>query len=269
MDLKSYAKINLYLNVINRRKDNYHNLDMIMCSIDLYDTLSFELIDEGCIITSNNTDVPLDDSNLCVKAYNLMKEKYNINKGLKIHIEKRIPIGGGLAGGSSNCATTLHAISGIFNLELSTQELMYIAKDLGSDVPFCLHKLPARVQGVGDIVFPIHIDTKFEVILYTHELSCHTGKVFNSLDITDDDKSPDELITALSSSSSINEYLYNELENATFSVYPEMNVIHSKLKDIYKEGVLMSGSGSSFFVITDKEPVSIEGLEYKRCNVIL
>ena len=149
--LKSRAKINLSIDVLGKREDGYHLVEMIMQTIDLYDVIKIiELSSDDIILKSNSSDIPLDDNNIVYKAINLLKNKFNINKGIEIFIQKNIPIAAGMAGGSSNAAAVLVGLNKLWGLNLSELDLQKLGFKLGADVPFCISGKAALAQGVGE-----------------------------------------------------------------------------------------------------------------------
>ncbi|MDU6249467.1 MAG: 4-(cytidine 5'-diphospho)-2-C-methyl-D-erythritol kinase, partial [Paeniclostridium sordellii] len=155
--LKSRAKINLSIDVLGKRQDGYHIVEMIMQTIDLYDNLKITQIEEDSIkIKSNSQDIPLNQDNIVYKAANILKEKFNIKKGIEISIQKNIPVAAGMAGGSSNAAAVLVGLNRIWDLGLNQLELKDIALQLGADVPFCITGGSALAQGIGEELTDIH-----------------------------------------------------------------------------------------------------------------
>ena len=148
MKKKSFAKVNLSLDVVRKRDDGYHELDMVMVPIDLFDTISLE-VSEKMEMTTNKGYIPIDDKNTIIKAINLMRDKYRFSENFKIKLVKNTPTQGGLGGGSSNAATTISMINEILNLEMTLEEMLEIGEKVGADVPFCVYGKPARVFCFG------------------------------------------------------------------------------------------------------------------------
>ena len=143
---KSYAKLNLCLHILNKRKDGYHNIESIFCIIDFYDILTFKKNNLNEIIFQTNSNEINSSYNLVTKAYNVISDLYDI-EGIDIFLDKKIPIGSGLGGGSSNAAVTLLALNSIFNLNISKDKLMKISEDIGADAPFFINGGTARIGG--------------------------------------------------------------------------------------------------------------------------
>ena len=139
IQLKSRAKINLSIDVLGKREDGYHLVEMIMQTIDLYDIIKIKELDTNTItIKSNSSNIPLNENNIVYKAITLLKNKFNIDKGLEVFIQKNIPVAAGMAGGSSNAAAVLVGLNKLWDLNLSEKELQKIGFKLGADVPFCI-----------------------------------------------------------------------------------------------------------------------------------
>lgn len=251
---KAYAKVNLFLNVKGLREDGYHDLEMVNIMVGLYDELEFKLTD-GEI----NVDTSLKDlngrNNLSFKVAQYMKKKYQVNKGVSIFIKKNIPVGGGLGGGSSDAATTIEALNELWDLNLDFSEMFDISKKFGSDTAYCLYKGPAIVKGVGFDIEPINLDiTKYEIQLYSPRINVSTGVVFNNLKNTNK-YGLDEAIKSLTSQNYEDFVmgLKNDLMETVFDLYPECKKEYELLCRLYgKEGLFMSGSGSTFVKIKEK-----------------
>lgn len=252
----SYAKVNIILEVISKRDDGYHNIKSIFARIDLKDILFFEKRDSKInIYLKNNVnayDIPVK-SNLIYKATELFLSSFNIRSGVDIYLEKNIPLGAGLGGGSSNAATTLIALSEMFNIE-DRSKIVEIGKKLGSDIPFFLANSSFAIcSGRGEIVEPLKIYSKLPYILLIFpDLSVLTKDVYSNLSY---DYNPnialiDDFINDAKNNREIDltRYLFNRLESSTFKIKPEIEVLKKELKKEF-DGVCMSGSGSTVFVI--------------------
>jgi 4-diphosphocytidyl-2C-methyl-D-erythritol kinase len=245
---KAYAKINLSLKVLNKRDDGFHNLDMLMVNISLYDILYFKKAKD--IKVSMNKDVCEMEDNIVYKTALLLKNKYNVSDGIDIYIKKNIPDGGGLGGGSSDAATTLLVLNEMWNLNLSIEELSDIAACLGSDICFFLYKHIARVGSKGEIVETLDKRLDEDIALIIPDVKCNTKKVFQNHVIEESDKSIDELINNLDGD--YYKYIFNDLEDTSKRVYEEYKLDEIK-ENAYKTGfdaVLMSGSGSTVFALS-------------------
>ena len=255
---KAPAKINLTLDVIGKRKDGYHEVEMVMVMIDLADRLSFENIDgDKIVLTSNSGIIPNDERNLVYKAAKLIKDRFNIKTGVKIFLEKNIPIAAGLAGGSSDAAATLRGLNRLWSLQISEEELMKLGEEIGSDVPFCVTGGTALVKGRGEKVIKLNSLPPGWVILAKLPLSVSTAEIYRNLDWEEinDQPNTNEMIKAIDERnfSQITSNLKNVLEEVTFSLYPTVKHLKSQMKQFGGEGVLMSGSGPTVFAITNKK----------------
>jgi 4-diphosphocytidyl-2-C-methyl-D-erythritol kinase len=244
--LISPAKINLFLNIRHLRSDGYHELASLFQTISLHDTLQFTLSDHSSF-TCNNPTVPLDDSNLILKAVNLFKLRTNLKFCISIHLEKKIPMQAGLGGGSSNAATTLYALNELFFNPLTLDELILLGAELGSDIPFFFSQGTAYCTGRGEIVnnqvsLP---STDLTIVKPTEGLS--TPLVFKEFNLCDNPLN--EPLEALSSFYSHNPHYFNDLEIPAFKVMPSLKTLKINLQNAGFHTVLMSGSGSSFFCL--------------------
>ena len=245
---KAYAKINLSIKVLNKRDDGFHNLDMLMVNISLFDILYFKKAKD--IKVSMNKDVCEMDDNIVYKTALLLKNKYNVNDGIDIYIKKNIPDGGGLGGGSSDAATTLLVLNEVWNLNLSIEELSDNAASLGSDICFFLYKHIARVSSKGEIVETLDKRLDEDVALIIPDVKCNTKKVFQNHAIEENNKSIDELINNLDGD--YYKYIFNDLEDTSKRVYEEykLDEIKENAYEIGFDAVLMSGSGSTVFALS-------------------
>ncbi|MDR1568393.1 MAG: 4-(cytidine 5'-diphospho)-2-C-methyl-D-erythritol kinase [Streptococcaceae bacterium] len=254
---KAAAKINLGLNVIGKRPDGFHDLEMIMTSIDLTDTLTFSSTNDNKItITSNVPYLPTDRKNLIYQAAHLMKKKFALNQGVRIYLDKIIPVAAGLAGGSSDCAATLRGLNKLWQLNLSLEELAEIGESLGSDVPYCIYSQTAFVTGRGENVELLPKFQGFWVILVKPQISVSTPSIFKQVNlaaINHPDVQGLRQVIIEQKLSEIPVLLGNSLEAITARQYPIVDKIKTKLINYGADGVLMSGSGPSVFAICRKE----------------
>src|SRR5699024_2168466 len=179
---KAPAKINLGLDVLYKREDSYHELEMVMTSVDLADHLAFEsLIEDKIIIQSNKAFLPIDRRNNVYQAAALVKKKYGISTGIKIVITKNIPVAAGLGGGSTDCAAAIRGLNRLWQLELSMQEMIDIGIQVGTDVPYCLYGTTAFISGKGEVVRPLRSLAPCWVILVKPRMSVSTRKIFQQV----------------------------------------------------------------------------------------
>ncbi|MCD4827656.1 MAG: 4-(cytidine 5'-diphospho)-2-C-methyl-D-erythritol kinase [Acholeplasmataceae bacterium] len=248
---KAHAKINLALDVIKKRDDGYHDLKMIMVPLELHDDLSFELSND--IKLSSNIEIL---NNQVLKTAYLIKEKYHINYGVHITLNKKIPIGAGLAGGSSDIAATIRGLNRLWNLNLNQTDLEELALSLGSDTLFCLYQKAAYVSGRGEYIEFLDNPEAEDIFLYYPDMISSTPFVFQNHKITKQNQSFEEIIETYKHKQwdLFYQITYNALMPTALKCYPKLKTAYEKMKNI-DDNVFMSGSGSTFFMInfTQKE----------------
>ena len=177
--IKARAKINLNLEVLGKREDNYHNIKSIFQKINLYDEIKIKKlkIDKFKMIT--NIKELNNEENIIYKAYKKLKEKYEQIKGIEIKLNKRIPIQAGMAGGSTDCAAFIVAMNKLFSLNLSKEKMKTLGKELGADVVPCFYNRAVIVEGIGDIVTKIDTNFKYYIVIIKPEISCNTKEMYN------------------------------------------------------------------------------------------
>ena len=178
MKLRAYAKINLGLKVLGKRSDGYHELEMIMVNVNLYDTLKFKKANSISVLMDKN--ICEMENNIVYKTAKFMKEKYSVDKGVNIFIKKRIPDGGGMGGGSSDAANTIVALNKLWGLNLTRKDMYEIAEHLGSDVPFFILNRLSVVKGRGEIVHPINKSIDSKILIALPGLRCSTKNIFEN-----------------------------------------------------------------------------------------
>lgn len=267
--LKSRAKINLSIDVLGKRQDGYHLVEMIMQTIDLYDLIEINEKDNDQItIKSTSDEIPLDCNNLVYKAANLIKKTFNINKGVEIHIKKNIPVAAGMAGGSSNAAAVLVGLNKLWNLNLSNQQLEKIGLKLGADVPFCINGGAVLALGIGEELTPIKGLTKDVCILVCKpDLFVSTKEVYECIDSKDIDKRPNNkfLIECLKNEETrqLAENMFNVLEGVTMDKHPVIQQIKDIMTNNRALGAMMSGSGPTVFGLYENREDAV------KCKAIL
>lgn len=256
IEKKAYAKINVALDVLSRRNDGYHNMKMIMQTINIYDKIVIKknTSDSTEINIKSNKEITANkESNLVYKAVKgvLVKNSLLGKIGLDIYIEKTIPMEAGMAGGSADCATTILALNELLNLNMSMNEMMSIGKDLGSDVPYCLVGGTKLVEGVGDVISDLNDMPKSIVLVVKPKINVSTKDIFEKLNLEDIKKRPnfDKLITAINSGSivDVSENLCNIFEEITIPIYPEIGYIKEIINSQGAYNSLMTGTGSTVF----------------------
>ena len=182
--IKSPAKVNLFLEVVGRRPDGYHNLETIFQEIDLCDELRLEEAEKGRIkLTTNSKDVPTDRTNLIYRAAEAFFKKTGVDQGVRIHLEKKIPVAAGLGGGSGNAAATLKGLQRLFNISLPDQTFLEISRTLGADVGFFLKGKTALGRGIGDELEPVKTVKPFFIVLVNPKFNLPTPEVYQGLDL--------------------------------------------------------------------------------------
>lgn len=264
IELKSRAKINLSIDVLGKRNDGYHLVEMIMQTIDLYDTIKIKEIDtDNVVIKSNSVNIPLDDNNIVYKAINLLKNKFNINKGVEVFIEKNIPVAAGMAGGSSNAAAVLVGINKLWNLDLSEEELQKIGFKLGADVPFCISGRTALAQGVGEeLTYITGLSQDVTILVCKPDIFVSTEDVYQGLDLNNIGQRPNNkyLMECLENNDikTLSENMINVLENVTSEKYNEIREIKGVMINNDALGSMMSGSGPTVFGLFENKEKAIK-----------
>lgn len=257
---KAYAKVNLALDVLRRRPDGYHDVKMIMQNLDIYDELEFSLEpSETTVITmeANKPEIPTDERNLICKAIRLMFEEYNLSGKIHVKLVKNIPVEAGMAGGSTDCAAAFHAVNELFDLGLTTEELMRLGVKIGADVPYCIMAKTALSEGIGEILTPVESLTDCCVLVVKPPVNVSTKMVYTNLKANELEKHPDVdgMIEALKSKdlNGVASRMENVLETVTTVLYPEIEVIKSEMKNMGALNAIMSGSGPTVFGIFDSK----------------
>ncbi|OXS54707.1 4-(cytidine 5'-diphospho)-2-C-methyl-D-erythritol kinase [Cohnella sp. CIP 111063] len=255
---KAPAKINLVLDVLRKREDGFHEVEMIMTMVDLADRLEMEELHRDQIVLSSQAGfIPLDEKNLAFQAARLIKERYGVRRGVYIHLDKQIPVAAGLAGGSSDAAATLKGLNRLWNLELPTEELEELGAELGSDVPFCIRGGTALARGRGEKLETVSPPPQCWVILAKPPINVSTADVYGKFRVNEVKEHPSipRMLDALSRQSfqDMCASLGNVLENVTLNRYPEVRQIKDCMVKSGADGVLMSGSGPTVFGLVSKE----------------
>lgn len=255
---KAYAKINLGLDVLRRRADGYHEVKMIMQTIDLYDTLEFTVSkDEGVTLVINGSDLSAGEDNLIYKAARLLLADAGIAKGVNITLEKRIPIAAGMAGGSSDAAATLWGLNELFDLGYSEKELQVLGVKLGADIPYCLSGGTAVSEGIGEILTPLSSPPACYLAVAKPDIDVSTKYVYEHLRADQLPYHPDidGMTDAIKNGdlSGITKRMGNVLETVTIPAYPIIDSIKECMKKAGADNALMSGSGPTVFGIFGKK----------------
>ncbi len=260
ISLKSPAKINWSLYVLNKREDNYHNILSLMQCIELYDELIIEPSED--ISVKTNIDISQEE-NLVYKAAIKLQSYANIKEGAKIYLKKNIPIGAGLGGGSSNAAYALKGLSQLWELNINDGELMKIGAEIGSDVPFFFSCPIAIVQGKGDIIKPLTINRSQTLLLVKPSISISTAWAYNLIDLERKGKKDlsmdvffkniNNIYESLQSGNISNLDLHNDFEAPILNAYPIIADIKNRLINNGALAVMLSGSGSTIFSVFESK----------------
>lgn len=253
--IKSYAKINISLDVVSKRSDGYHELDSIMLPIELHDSIIIETLYKSSdnFVTADDFSKGLEHYNLASTALDAMAAKYNFSTKFRIYIHKNIPMQAGLGGGSSNAAFTIKAVDQMLNLHASEQEMIELATPLGADIPFFISCVPARCRGIGEKVEPIEVKNNYYVLLVKPNVGCSTKEIFALVDQSE--YIHPDIPTVLKALKEGDDELLansigNSLEAAAISLVPEIAQIKNALKERGLKIVMMTGSGSTVFALS-------------------
>ena len=253
--IKSFAKINISLDILSKREDGYHELDSVMLPIELHDSILISPLKYSVenFITADDFSNGLDHYNLATQAINALSDKYHFSTKFRIYIHKNIPMQAGLGGGSSNAAFTMKAVNQMLNLGISDEELIQIATPLGADIPFFIPCVPSRCNGIGEKLTPIEIKNNYYVLIVKPSSGCSTKEVFKIVD-SKEFKHVDieSVIKALREGDDelLANSIGNSLEDAAIELVPEIKQIKDTLKQRGFKIVLMSGSGSSVYAMS-------------------
>jgi 4-diphosphocytidyl-2-C-methyl-D-erythritol kinase len=251
MRTKAYAKINLSLDIIGKREDGYHLLEMVMQTIDLYDEITIEKQDEGITIGCNKVYVPRDERNLAYKAAKLFIEKYNISQGVNINIKKNIPVSAGLAGGSTDAAAVLKIMNRLFNINAEDEELMKLGEELGADVPYCIKGGTALCEGIGEKVTELKRFKDKIIVIVKPPFGISTKSVYQEFNLERVRNHPrtEELIKAIEEDDLklVVKNMRNLLENVTLRKHKILINIKEEMRRLGAIGSMMSGSGPTIF----------------------
>jgi len=255
--VKAPAKINLTLDVLYKRPDNFHEVEMVMTTVDLADRISLESREDGVVqIISTDNFVPNDHRNFAYQAARLIKDTYGIKQGVSITIEKEIPIAAGLAGGSSDAAATLKGLNELWNLGLSIDELAELGAKIGSDVSFCVYGGTALATGRGEIIKEIPAPPNCWVVLAKPKIGVSTAEVYGGLKVKGlEHPNTKQMIKAIETKDYelLCSSLGNVLETVTFKLHPEVVMLKEQMKRFGADATLMSGSGPTVFGLVDSE----------------
>ncbi len=266
--IKAYAKINLGLDVVRKLPNGYHEVKMIMQTVGIYDKLTLERTDSGITLTTDSSELPADRDNLVYRAAELMKEKYHIEEGIRIHLEKRIPIAAGMAGGSTDAAAAMKGILRLLGLDASLSQLMEYGVAIGADVPYCIMGGTALAEGIGDKLTALPPAPDCYILVAKPKLSISTKSVYEHLDVAGLKSHPDidGMRTAIEAGSlqGILDRMGNVLETVTIPAHPIIDTIKNRMRELGAVNSLMSGSGPTVFgIFLEERAASLAGQQLK------
>lgn len=260
--LKAYAKVNIGLDIVGKREDGYHLLKSVMQQVGLYDLITVSTRDDKEIkILSDNPAVPLDESNIAYKAAKRMMDKYQIETGVNIHIDKRIPVAAGMAGGSTDGAAVIKGINELYNLGASNAELNEIGVLVGADVPFCIEGGTMLCEGIGEKMTKLNSVPEMQLLIAKPPIDVSTVHVYKSLKLSElEHPDMDKVLEGFSEKNveKIVNNMGNVLESVTTKEHEIINILKKEMLDNGAIGSLMSGSGPTVFGIFKDEESSLK-----------
>ena len=264
--VESPAKINLGLNVVRKRADGYHDLETILFPLLLSDKITFSKSEVLKLDTSSELLNELKD-NLILKAIRLLEEIANRKIFLDIFVDKIIPIGGGLGGGSSNAATTLKAVNKLFNLGLNYNELSKISLELGSDVPYFLNPVPSYAESRGELLYPLNIEISYPILIVNPRIKIDTSWAFTKIKQLKPVMNLRKLLEdGITDFDKLKNYITNDFEEVVFKEFPVVKKIKEELYNQGAQFALMSGTGSTVYGIFSNLQKAFWAEEYFKQN---
>jgi 4-diphosphocytidyl-2-C-methyl-D-erythritol kinase len=262
MKLRAYAKINIGLNVLGKRSDGYHDLETVFHEIDCFDEIELQRHDKVAM-TADSILVPVDGSNLCFSAANLLQKEKHVRQGAMIHLKKNIPVGAGLGGGSSDAAAVLCGLNQFWELKLSNNQLYALAAQIGSDVPFFIDGGTAYATGRGEILEYFSLTLPFWIAVVTPLIRISTAWAYDHLVLKRNGKASGlrtKLVKQISNPQKLASVVQNDFELSVFKIYPELSRIKKKLIEMGAVYSLMSGSGSSMYGFFENDKKALAAL---------
>ena len=256
--IKARAKVNLNLEILGKREDNYHNLESVFQKINLYDEIYIKKIQTDDFKLNINVKELDTKENIIYKAYVKLKEQYKTITGIEVTVNKKIPMQAGMAGGSTDCAAFIIAMNKLFDLKLTKKEMEALGKSLGADVVPCFYNKAIKAEGIGDIITNIDTDFKYYMLIIKPKIACNTKEMFQKLDTEEDIQqlhTSENIIKALENKDIY--LLANNLYNVFEEVIQEKEISQDIKKELIKNGALqalMTGSGSCVYgIFKDKQ----------------
>lgn len=270
---KAYAKINLSLDVLRRRPDGYHEVKMIMQTVGICDILTIAKSENKDItLKVGNAPLPCDRSNLIYKAAEIVMQRFQLQQGVEITLEKKIPIAAGMAGGSSDAAALFRGMNRLFGLGMSLQDMQRLGIKIGADIPYCIMGGTALSEGIGEVLSPLPAPPEAYLLIAKPDIDVSTKFVYENLhaDTLAVHPDVDGMVQALETGDlgGITDRMGNVLETVTENTYPVISDIKTLMKSRGAENALMSGSGPTVFgIFKEKEKVEKAGDALRESNL--
>ena len=270
MYVKAPAKINLYLDVLGKRDNGYHDLDMVMLPLELHDTIDFEYAPNAHYthIVSDTIERQIINHNSIYRTHELLVKQYDFTRNYIIRVHKEIPIYAGMGGGSANAASAFRFFMKQGKLKLSEEEQIKFCLQIGADVPFCLKNVPAHVEGIGEKITPIKVKKQYSVLVIKPKQGLSTKDVFTACDKYElKHGNVQDVIKALETGDDklLANSVFNSLEAVSMDLCPEITKIKEMLKKDGFKCVLMTGSGSCVFALTTNSTLALtKYIKYER-----
>ena len=264
ISLEAPAKINLGLNILEKREDGYHDIETIYVPLQLKDKVTLEKRKKGIVINCNNPDIPLNEKNLAYKAAKLMREKARYYGGVSITIDKKIPIGGGLGGGSSDAASVLRGLNILWNTNFSLKTLKKLGIKIGSDVPFFMINKACIGRGKGEILQPIPFKySNIWIIIVYPNIKIESKWAYENLNLTKNKKIINfySFLKKSRDPSELRDRIVNDFETIVFEKFPEIKKIKETLYDFGADFCLMTGSGSAIYGMFKRREKAVKSAE--------
>ena len=269
IQMKAYGKVNLGLDVIRRRKDGYHEVRMIMQTVQLYDKITMEeRRQKGITLETNLSFLPVNENNIAYKAARMLMEEFHISGGLNIKIEKHIPVAAGMAGGSTDGAAVLYGVNRMYQLGLAQRQLMERGVRLGADVPYCIMRGTVLSEGIGEILTPVAAMPDCHILVAKPPISVSTKYVYEHLKLDSVEHHPDidGMVAALEAGSlkGVADRMENVLETVTIPEHPEIEQIKEVMCSEGALNAMMSGSGPTVFGIFEDKKQGLKARDILR-----
>lgn len=266
LKVKSPAKINIGLNIISKRDDGFHNIETIFYPINLFDELSFSESSEFSF-ASDDDNLNKEKTNLIIKAKELLESHTSNKLNVKIQLNKNIPIGAGLGGGSSNAATTLLSLNQLFHLNISKNDLSKLALQLGSDVPFFVNPIPSFAKSRGEVLYPLNFKIDKYLLIVNPGIHVATKWAFGLIQ----PKQPDKSLKSFGKNDNINiedivRIASNDFEKVVFEKFSEIKEIKNKMLEFGANYSMMTGTGSTVWAMFDDEEAAYQTELYFKCK---